>query len=358
MSSAHSADSDAIHYVQPLEDARWGELLESHPRASIFHTAAWLNALRLTYGYEPRVLTTSPPGQPLKNGIVLCRVDSWLTGRRLVSVPSSDHCEVLVEDSDDRLSLFSGIERALRKEGLKYVDFHTDVDFPTSLFRSTNAFCFHELDLTPNLSTLLKNCHKNSIQRKIRRAAREGLTYERGRSEEILNTFLGLYAITRRRHQLPPQPEKWFRNLIKCFGPSLTIRLACKNNQPVAANLTIGYKDSLVYKYGCSDARYHNLGGTPLLFWKMIEEGKNEGARALDLGRSDLQNTGLITFKDRLGAAKSTLVHSRFAVSQNPIAIDTLTSRPWTRALDRHLLTRLPDQALYFVGYLLYPHAG
>jgi lipid II:glycine glycyltransferase (peptidoglycan interpeptide bridge formation enzyme) len=150
----------------------------------------------------------------------------------------------------------------------------------------------------------------------------------------------------------------WFRNLIHCFGPSLTIRVACKNGEPVSATLTIRYKDSLVYKYGCSDARHHNLGGTPLLFWKMIEEGKNEGATVLDLGRSDLQNRGLITFKDRLGAAKSTLIHSRFAVSRDPIAIDKLTSLPWTRALDKHLLAHLPDRALYLAGYLLYPHAG
>jgi hypothetical protein len=347
-----------IHRINPLEDSRWPELLESHPRASIFHTVEWLNALRLTYGYEPRVLTTSPPGLPLRNGIVLCRVDSWLTGRRLVSVPSSDHCEPLVRDSADRCAVLSGIEKDLRRERLKYVDFHSDVEFPTSLFRSTNAYCFHELDLRPELANLLKNCHKNSIQRKIRRAGREGLSYERGRSLPLLKVFLQLYALTRRRHRLPPQPEIWFRSLIACFGPNLTIRVACKDRLPVAATLTIRYKDSLVYKYGCSDARHHNLGGTPLLFWKMIEEGKSEGAKTLDLGRSDLQNTGLITFKDRLGAAKSTLTHSRFAVSLQPVKVDKLTSLPWARALDRHLLTRLPDQALYLVGHLLYPHAG
>ncbi len=352
------ADSDEIHQIEPLRDARWNELLESHPRASVFHTVPWLNALRLTYGYEPRVFTTSPPGVPLQNGIVVCRVNSWLTGRRLVSVPSSDHCELLVQDPIDRCAALSRIERGIRREGFRYVDFHCEVDFPTKLCRSTNTYCFHELGLRPDLPTLMKNCHKNSIQRKIRRAAREGLTYERGQSEELLKVFLRLYAVTRRRHRLPPQPEKWFRNLVSCFGQSLTIRVACKKGQPVAATLTIRYKNSLVYKYGCSDARYHNLGGTPLLFWKMIEEGKNEGATVFDLGRSDFENTGLITFKDRLGAAKSILTHSRFAVSREPLRIDKLSSLPWTRALDRHILARLPDQALYLVGYLLYPHAA
>ena len=37
----------------------------------------------------------SPPDEPLENGFLFCRVESWLTGRRLVSLPFSDHCEPL-----------------------------------------------------------------------------------------------------------------------------------------------------------------------------------------------------------------------------------------------------------------------
>ena len=46
----------------------------------------WLESLRLTYGYDPLVFTLSPAGRELENGIVFCRVRSWLTGRKLVSV--------------------------------------------------------------------------------------------------------------------------------------------------------------------------------------------------------------------------------------------------------------------------------
>jgi hypothetical protein len=45
-------------------------LAEEHPRASVFHTIAWLEALRQTYGYQPVVYTTSAPGNGLRNGIV------------------------------------------------------------------------------------------------------------------------------------------------------------------------------------------------------------------------------------------------------------------------------------------------
>ena len=85
-----------VHQIQPLQDPRWGAFLERHPHASVFHTVAWLKALQRTYGYEPVAYTTSPPGGALQNAILFCLVDSWLTGRRLVSLPFSDHCEPLV----------------------------------------------------------------------------------------------------------------------------------------------------------------------------------------------------------------------------------------------------------------------
>ena len=49
------------YQFDPVEDPRWPEFLERHPRACVFHTPGWLEALRRTYGYEPIGYTSSPP---------------------------------------------------------------------------------------------------------------------------------------------------------------------------------------------------------------------------------------------------------------------------------------------------------
>jgi hypothetical protein len=67
----------------------------------------------------------------------------------------------------------------------------------------------------------------------------------------------------------------------------------------------------LVYKYSCSDAQYHRLGGVHLLFWRSIQEAKRDGLSVFDLGRSEWAHTGLIAFKDRRGANRSTLTYLR-----------------------------------------------
>ena len=110
--------------------------------------------------------------------------------------------------------------------------------------------------------------------------------------------------MTRRRQSLPPQPLNWFRALIAAFGKDLKIRVASKDGVAVASILTLSHRKSMVYKYGCSDAAFNNLGGTALLFWKTIQEAKDRGLEEFEMGRSDVDNLGLIAFKERWGASR------------------------------------------------------
>lgn len=92
-----------IQVINPLSDNRWDDLVARPPQASAFHRRGWLEALARTYGYEPFVLTSGPAGETLRNAVVLCRVSSWITGTRLVSLPFADHCDPLLNDPTDYL---------------------------------------------------------------------------------------------------------------------------------------------------------------------------------------------------------------------------------------------------------------
>src|SRR5690349_5620523 len=105
----------------PTRDPRWSRFVQTHAAASVFHTAEWLEALRRTYGFEPIVITYSAPDRELSNGIVCCRVRSWLTGQRIVSLPFSDHCEPLVEGDEALADLLSGVETEL-SSGSTYIE--------------------------------------------------------------------------------------------------------------------------------------------------------------------------------------------------------------------------------------------
>lgn len=345
-----------VHTLDPLTDPRWPEFLQCQPGASIFHTRGWLRALQLTYGYEPVAFTTSPAGMELSNAVVFCQIKSWLTGRRLVSLPFSDHCQPLASGRDLKLILQS-VSNVCRVEDWKYIELRPVADNSSlderSDFGVGEAFSLHTIDLRQDLETIYRRFHESCVRRKIKRAEREKLTFESGNSEQLLDKFRHLLLLTRRRHKLPPQPTRWFRNLIRCLGDQLTIQVLSKDADPVGSIITLTYKKSVVYKYGCSDAQFHNFGAMPLLFWKTIQHGKQSGAEQFDLGRSGPDDPGLIAFKGHLGAVASDLKYYRYPFPH----AKTESSGPkmfWAR----QVLARLPEPLLVSAGQLLYRHLG
>jgi hypothetical protein len=344
-----------LHTLDPMLDGRWDDLVASHPRASVFHQRGWLKALALTYGYRPLVLTSAPEGMPLSDGIVFGEVKSWITGSRLVSLPFADHCEPLVNGAGDFFDLSTWIRAECRTHQWKYIElrplfWEMPPDCPLV---ASHSFWFHTLSLTPSIGKIFGSFHKNCIQRRIRRAEREHLSYEKGCSEEILGDFYRLMMITRRRHKLLPQPLAWFRNLIAYMSPNLDIRVARKDGVPIAAILTLQHGRNVVYKYGCSDESSHHLAAMPFLFWNLIEESKAAGAEQIDFGRTDLDNEGLIAFKDRFGTSRRRLTYLRYPGSE---AEKSAVASYLPAA--RHVFSVLPDALSSRMGGLLYRHIG
>jgi hypothetical protein len=182
---------------------------------------------------------------------------------------------------------------------------------------------------------------------------REGLKEQQGRSDAFLLAFYRLLLLTRRRHRLPPQPFEWFQRIRDSLGECLNVRIALKGGQVIGGIMTLRYKDTVTYKYGGSDAAYHKTGAMPFLFWGAIEDAKRDGFRAFDLGRSNTDNAGLITFKQRWGASASTLTYFRYPASSTPSS----TAKGWSHIAGR-LVPFLPDALLIHGGKSLYRHLG
>jgi len=334
------------------------EFLQRHPRASVFHTPGWLEALQRTYGYQPVVFTTSRPGEPLEDGVVFCNVKSWLVSRRLVSLPFSDHAEPLVSGQENLLTLLAFLASGIAERRWASVELrppgalHNFANW--SKFKDGLQFVLHSLDLQPSLASLFRGLSKDSTQRKIRKAVHEGLKYEEGRSEEHLHKFFRLSVLTRRRKSLPPPPFAWFQNVVDCLGEHAKIQVATtKKGELAGAVFSIRYKDTMLFKYGASDARFHSLGTMPFLLWQAIEEAKNTGAAQFDFGRSEIANTGLIRFKDHFGAKQSVLVHKTFPGMSWEAGADN-----WSMKCAKMVFSMLPEQALVWAGKWIYPHIG
>ncbi|HVO58732.1 MAG TPA: GNAT family N-acetyltransferase [Dongiaceae bacterium] len=347
-----------VYTLDPLQDKRWAELVERDARSTIFHSVPWLQALRAAYGYQPVVYTTTPPGTTLANGVVFCDVKSWITGRRLVSLPFSDHCEPLTSSDAELAAISAEIGHQLAEKTFKYFEMRPvgEIPAPADLQQVTEVYGFHRLDLTPDLDALFAAFHKDSTQRKIKRAERDGVVYREG--PELLDEFYGLMVTTRKRHRVPPQPKEWFATLVQQLGSRLAIRVAFYQGRPIAGMLTVHHKKEFVYKYGCSDVRFNNVGGMHLLYWKSIQDAKEKGCTVFDFGRCDINQEGLMTFKRRWGAVQSELTYRRYAISDDQSLHFPPSSQNWKMRFAEQVFARCPESLLSLMGRLLYRHVG
>lgn len=355
-------DAAAAQRLDALNDPRWAELLAWHPDASVFHTPAWLGALRACYGYEPVAYTSAAAGEPLRDGLVFCRVRTWLTRERMVSVPFADHCQPLLAPGPEGAASWRRLAAAAQRDRRGYLEVRPlrapwGAGADSGIWSAWSEYALHSAAIAGEREPLLRGFDKDCVQRRIRRAEREGLGVEIGRGPALLEAFFALHAMTRRRHGLPPQPRAWFRHLAEAFGEALTVYVARQQERAVAAIITLLFRGRLTYKYGASDAARHALGAMPLLMWRAIEEGRRHGAQVLDLGRSAPDNAGLIAFKDHWNARRQTLAYFRAPVA----GFGAASRAAWRRRAAkpaRTLASHLPQPVLNAAGELLYRHIG
>src|ERR1700760_2146933 len=146
----------AVHEIDPLADARWDQLVVLHPNASIFHTRAWLEALQRTYGYWPVVYATTR-GTQLEEAGVFGGVESGLAGRRLVSLPFSDHCQPLASGAALD-AILAHVREQQQRAGLRYLELRPltrDAQGPDYAgFAVSERVSFQTIDLRPDLPIL------------------------------------------------------------------------------------------------------------------------------------------------------------------------------------------------------------
>jgi lipid II:glycine glycyltransferase (peptidoglycan interpeptide bridge formation enzyme) len=88
------------------------------------------------------------------------------------------------------------------------------------------------------------------------------------------------------------------------------VLLAYKEEVCLAGGVFLHWDHMLTYKYSASSGVDLQLRPNDLLLWAAIRWGCEHGYTLLDMGRTDLIDTGLRQFKNRWGATETHLTYS------------------------------------------------
>jgi len=340
-----------ISFLDPTKTEKWDELILNFPSYSFFHSSDWAKVLKETYNFKPHYFVVTESGN-IKAVLPLMEVNSFFTGKRAISLPFSDFCEPLVSSGVNLRGIRHKVIDYCKAKGFKSLELRdSEVHLDNSII--TPAGYQHILDLSFSEERLFKSLSDNT-RRNIRKAVRNQVSIEINNSPSALEDFYIMNCYTRRRHGLPPQPLKFFRNL---YDFVLTknkgfISISKYNGKSIASAVFLFIGQKALFKYGASLFEYQNLRPNNLLMWESIKCIKDKGSSELNFGRTEIENIGLRRFKLGWGTEEKILNYYRFELGKNG-KINTSTKSFSQRRLP---LNRFPISLLRIIGSIVYKH--
>lgn len=343
-----------LHEVVPFDPLHypdWDSLLTGKTESSFFHTSAWARVLHETYGHKPFYFCRMGSGH-LQGLLAVMEVSSLWTGLRGVSLPFTDYCPVISGEVDSAEALYQAAMECGHRRGWRYLESRYGGNgWPGST--PSLGFYNHVVQLDQGPEMLWKQLD-DGLRRGIRKAERSGLQVDFNESLQAMKEFYFLHCLTRQRHGVPPQPFRFFNNIVrhvlsKGQGFIATARFG---QRPVAAAVFFHHGRESIYKFGASDFSLQQLRANNLMMWTAIKRLASQGFATLDMGRTSLTNEGLRRFKLAFGASEKKLNYFKYSFGQGGFVMDEDRAATWANHIFRHL----PLSVLRFAGRALYPH--
>jgi hypothetical protein len=332
------------------DDPRWIEYVTSNRHANIFHHPAWIKTLSQSYGYRPFFIAITDTDGKVTGGAPMAEIKSVLTGHRWVSLPYTDHCEPLYNNTEVLAQLTEVLVMLFKQNnapriGLRWS--YSDNDY----IQTICSFVLHTINLRRNIDEIEQDLSKRYRQR-YRSAESKGVHVEFGKELHHVRQFYELQAITRKRHGLPVQPWRFFEMLwqqIIAKGLGFTL-LANYEDECIGGLIVIHWNDTVTFKYSASIPCTPNLYQNYRLFWEGICWALENGYTVGDLGRCQLDNEGLRRFK--AGWAEEVPLDYSIITNEPVIASDDSK----IMKISEIVIRSMPTMVCKAAGRLLYRH--
>lgn len=339
----------------PSTDPGWADLADRS--GSLFHAAPWMRVLADAYGLRPRAILfgEGEPGGAGVGGLAWAEVVDP-RGRRVVSLPFSDLAGPIGE-----LAALDGILPGhLEPTGLVPLTMRirlATADGPTrgavaaadgarlrALFGLTEvdrlAWHWTRLEPLPDDAELGTPSDPQwaalagGARQNVRRSDRSGVRLEVRNDVGALDEYHRLHRRLRRtKYRLLSQPRSFFLALHRHFGPDrLRVVLARLDGDPageaVAGVVLLRHGDHAYYKLNASTSAGRSARANDAVMWESMVQARRWGCHWFDFGVSDLDQPGLVRYKDKYATGRGEVVVLR----------RTTGPRPWIgRQVDRIL---------------------
>lgn len=328
----------------------WDAYVAACPAATFFHQAGWLEAVQATYGHPARGLLARRAGATV--GVLpLSEVRSWLGGHALVSTPFAVEGGIAADDADVAAALADAAARLGRERRADHLELRGPADGSPGWVARRDRYAAFRRPIQSDDEANLK-----AIPRKKRADVRKGMGG--ALSVEVttdLRDFHRIYAASVHRLGTPVFPRRWFEALCRTFPDATEVSLVHGPDGPVAALLSLFWRDTVLPYYGGALDAARPLHAYDHMYWSLMQRAARRGLTCFDFGRSKV-GTGAYDYKTYWGFEPQPLAYHLQPLSGKKLPdVNPLNPR-YSRFVE--IWKRLPASVANTAGPVLARHLG
>jgi FemAB-related protein (PEP-CTERM system-associated) len=327
----------------------WDDFVSSQPDASPYQRFAWKQAIEESYHHPCFYFIARDEQENVLGILPTVFIKPPLLAGKLCSLPFCDRGEALATTPDTAQMLLDKALEIARNKGVTYEYRATSPVSEHVEGQTKNGKKVRMLLELPESSEALMKGFKAKLRSQIRKAEKNGLIVETGRSEAFINDFFHVFTINMKDLGSPTHSRQWFEAILKHYGHNIIISIVRYNGTPVGAGIVLLNAEMAAIPWASTIRAYNKLAPNMLLYWSLLEYASNHGSRFFDFGRSSY-GEGTFRFKQQWGARPVALEWKTYL--NNTVQHDSENSqvRGEIRSLIEDIWRRLPLPVTVFIG--------
>ncbi len=294
-----------IRALAPSDKAAWDEFADACPDASFFHRAGWKDVIEQSFGHKTHFIYAAR-GSEIEGVLPLTHIKSRLFGNALISNAFCVGGGPAASSSEARDLLLTHAANLLPATGADFLEIRGASVEREGWLEKSDLYSTFERPIDED-----KDANLKQIPRKQRAVVRKALKADdlEAVTEENIDVFYALYALSVRNLGTPVYGKKFFANLKKEFGAACEILTVRCNGQALSSVMSFYFRDKVLpyYTGGAFEAR--RKGANDYMYWKVMRRAVERGVSNFDFGRSK-KGTGPYSFKKNWGFEPRPIVHS------------------------------------------------
>lgn len=271
----------------------WDRFVAGHPHATGYHLWGWRQVVTNAFGHELVYLVARQDSR-IVGVLPIVHINSRLFGQSMTSMPFLNYGGVVADSDAVAAALLDGAADEASRRRCRTVELrHVARRFPHLSCKQ------HKVTMLLTLKDGMWDRLDRKVRNQIRKAQKSGLTVEQG-GAELLRDFYAVFARNMRDLGTPVYSPRLFDEVLGAFPDRASLHVVRLNGAPVAAGLVFG-THTVEVPWASSIREHNNLCPNHLLYWHVIAQAVERGARVVDFGRST-PDEGTYKFKEQWGA--------------------------------------------------------